>query len=182
MHIPLSQKEILEFAQRYLILPSYDGMTNRWADETIARRITAARQRGYMIPDDLEETAKWKYPGKKLRDLVRENTAEKLEENTRISFASITTEQDRVNALLQLRGVGWPMASAILHFAFPDEYPIIDEKVLRTINCQYKKDNFNFDRWTEFTKFCKAAHAEIGVSMRELDRALWTYDKLGGVL
>lgn len=179
MHISLTEDEILELEQCYLKLRSYEGMTNRWADEMIARTLAAARQRGYMTPGDIEETAKWKYPGKRLLNLVRENTASKLQENTRISFASITTEQERVGTLLELRGVGWPMASVILHFAFPDEYPIIDERVLRTIGCQYRKDNFNFDRWTEFTKFCKDACAEIGVSMRTLDRALWTYDKQG---
>lgn len=177
MHIPLSRNEILELEQCYLQLPSYEGMTNRWADETIARTLAAARERGYMTPDDLEATAKWKYPGKRLLDLVRENTADKLQENTRISFASSTTERNRVGALLELRGVGWPMASVILHFTFPDEYPIIDVRVLTTIGCLYKKDSFNFDRWTEFTDFCKDACVEFGVSMRELDRALWTYDK-----
>jgi hypothetical protein len=35
---------------------------------------------------------------------------------------------------------------------------------------------YNFDRWIQITEFCRAASMESGVTMRELDRALWTHD------
>lgn len=173
MRIRLTRNEILSLAERYLELPSYEaGVSNGEADERIERKLGAARHRGHMIPDDLRATARWKYPGKRLMNLIGENTPDEVAEITRVSFAA-TTERLRVGALLALHGIDWPMASVILHFAFPGHYPILDVRVMRTID---GPRGYNFDRWIQITEFCRAASMESGVTMRELDRALWTHD------
>ena len=124
-----------------------------------------------MIPDDLRAIAKWKYPGPKLLSLVEENTSDEVAEITRMSFAA-TTERLRGGALLALRGVDWPMARVILQFAFPGQYPIPDKRVMRAIAGPHR---FNFDSWIQVTKFLRAKSIEFGVTMRELDRALWIH-------
>lgn len=65
------------------------------------------------------------------------------------------------------------MASVILHLAFPGMFPILDMRMMRTIDGPH---GYNFDEWIQITEFCRAASNEYGVTMRELDRALWTYD------
>ena len=125
-----------------------------------------------MIPNDLRATARWKYPGKRLMNLIGENTADEVAEIARVSF-SATSERLRVGALLALHGVGWPMASAILHFVFPGRYPMLDVRVMRIVD---GPRGYSFERWIQFTEFCRKASTERGVTMRELDRALWTHD------
>lgn len=180
MHIPFRDKDEIEsWAQRYLD-DGEGGETYREADERIEMTIEAARHRGHMTPDDLAETAKWKFRGMRLLKLVGENTRDEVREITRISFTA-TTERLRVGALRALTGVRWPMASAILHFAFPEDYyPIVDQRVLRTIKWPYKNgDSFNFNRWNDFAADCRYERERLKVTMRDLDRALWYYDKKG---
>ena len=177
MHVWFTRNEILDLAEEYLSLPSYQfGVPNGEADRRLGLKLGAARERGHMILDDLRATASWKYPGKALMNLVEQNTADQVEDSSRASFAA-TAERQRVEALRDLRGVDWAMASTIVHFAFPDSYPIVDKRVMRTIGGP-SPDRFNFDEWVRFTKFSRVKSKEFGVTMRELDRALWTYDRI----
>lgn len=178
MRIQLTRNEILKYERCYLGQSSNQaGLTNRAADERIERTLATARQRGCLIPEDLEATARWKSP--RAMRWIRKNTPDELNEISRTSFAA-KTDRLRVGSLLCLSGIDWPMASVILHFVFSDEYPIVDERVLRTIGCTYRKDNLNFDRWMELTNFCRDECVRFSVRMRVLDRALWAYDKHGG--
>lgn len=186
MHIPFSNRgEILDHAGRYMKLRSYEGDTNCEADARIASTIGAARQRGYMTHDDLRATARWKIPPRYLGQVtsrIDENShsPDEVAEISRVSFDA-TTQRLRVGALLTLSGVNWPMASTILHYAFQDEYPIVDQRVLRTTDWRYKNpEDFNLKRWIDFTESCKYERERFDVTMRNLDRALWIYDKEGG--
>ena len=174
MHVPVTRDQALCLAQHYCELPSYEaGVSNGQADEQIERRFQTIRDRGHMVPGDLRHIARWKYPGKALVNLVEKNTLIEVTEISRASF-SATTERLRVGALLVLHGVGWPMASVILHFAFPDRYPILDKRVMRVVGAP---DAYKFDRWVKCTDLCREASRRLGVSMRVLDRALWTLDR-----
>ncbi len=177
MRIPdITRDEALDLDRRYCELPSYEaGVTNGQADEKIERRFQTIRNRGHMVPEDLRLIARWKYPGRALVDLVGKNTPTEVEEISRASF-SAETGRLRIGALLALHGVGWPMASVILHFACPDRYPMLDKRVMRVIGSPAA---YSFDRWVEYTALCRKASRCLGVSMRTLDRALWTLDLTG---
>ena len=125
------------------------------------------------MPEDLRHIARWKYPGRALVNLVEKNTQIEVTEISRASF-SATTERLRVGALLALHGVGWPMASVILHFAFPDRYPMLDKRVMRVVGAPHA---YSFARWVEYTDLCREASRRLEVSLRVLDRALWTLDR-----
>ena len=62
---------------------------------------------------------KWKRPVKHYES----NSDTLIQEITRFSF-STECEEARIKSLLILKGVCYPAASAILHFAFSDLYPI----------------------------------------------------------
>lgn len=174
MHVPITRDEALRLARHYCELPSYEpGVSNDEADEQIERRFQTIRDRRYMVPGDLSLIARWKYPGKALVNLVEKNTLIEVTEISQASF-SATTERLRIGALLALHGVGWPMASVILHFAFPDRYPMLDKRVMRVVGAPA---TYSFDRWVEYTELCREASRRLGVSMRVLDRALWTLDR-----
>ncbi len=174
MKIPLTRNQVLDLAESYRKQPFYDpGVSNGEADDELDRRFRRARVRGHLVTDDLLHTAQWKYPGPALLKLVKQNTRLEVEEISRVSF-NATTPRLRIGALLALHGVSWPMASVILHFAFPDRYPILDKRVMRTIGGAM---TYNFDRWVKYTDLCQRWSRNHDVPMRALDRALWTYDK-----
>lgn len=163
MQITLSRDQILEYAARYV----YD------AEDILGDRLETAARRGYMTLDDLVVVAKWKWRGGRTRQLCLENTDKEVKEISAVSFAS-ESERLRIGALLALRGVQWPMASVILHFAFPDRYPILD---IRAINTVGGSGVYSFALWQQYVDLCRQAAVMHGVTMRTLDKALWAFDK-----
>jgi len=163
MQINLTRDQILEYASRYV----YD------ADDGLGALMEAAAQRGHLTRDDLVAVAKWKWRGGRTRRLCSQNTEAEVEEITAVSFAA-TSERLRIGALLALRGVQWPMASVILHFAFPDRYPILDVRAMNTVG---GSTLYTFEKWQDYVALCRETAVAHGITLRTLDRALWAFDK-----
>ena len=145
------------------------------ADDWLFDKLKDAARNG-LSQDDLEAVARWKWPGGALRKLVKENETLgiSVQKITKESFDPATSEQLRIEKLRGLRGVGWPMASTILHFVFPDRYPILDVRAMRTVG---GSTNFTFEKWEEYCELCRMTANEYGMKkLRVLDRALWMYD------
>ncbi len=134
----------------------------------------AFRQRGELTMDDLILICQWKSP--RSAHHAAENDESFVAEVTRISLAEGTPERLRVRILTLLSGVQWPTASAILHFAFLDRYPILDFRALWSLGKDEPK-SYTFEFWKCYADFCREYAREHGVSMRTLDRALWMYSK-----
>ena len=163
MRINLTKDEVLKFSELYV----YDE------DDKLGDRLRLAVGRGHLTLDDLIAVARWKWRGGRTRQLVADNTEEEVREISSVSFAA-KTERLRIGALLALRGVQWPIASVILHFAFPDRYPILDVRAMNTVG---GSTLYTFGKWIEYVTLCRRKAAEFDVSMRVLDRALWAHDK-----
>lgn len=163
MQIKLNRDQILEYS-------NYDVSSE---DDVLGARLEAAARRGHMTHDDLIAVATWKWRGSRTRQLCDQNTEAEVEEITRVSFAA-ESERLRIGVLLALRGVQWPMASVILHFAFPDRYPILDVRAMNTVG---GSTHYTFEKWLEYLALCRATVKSHGITMRTLDKALWAYDK-----
>lgn len=161
--IALSREDILHYANLY----KPDG------DDVLADQLSGAAARGYITLDELGALAVWKWRGTRTRNLCRLNTEEEVKDITLASFAA-KSERLRVGALLALHGVGWPMASVILHFVFPTQYPILDVRAMKTIG---GSKEYGFARWQEYVRICREAADKHDVSLRMLDKALWSFDK-----
>jgi hypothetical protein len=85
---------------------------------------------------------------------------------------SISDEGARMSTLRWLWGVDVPTASALLFFAFPDDYPIIDVRALGSLG-QKKPRYYSAKFWTEYLDACRSLSKELDVSIRTLDKALW---------
>jgi hypothetical protein len=165
MKINLTRDQILQFADRY----------DFGLDDVVSKTMQAAASRGNMTREDLITVAKWKWKGGRTRQLCGENSPQDVEDITRVSFAT-GSERLRIGALLALRGVQWPMASVILHFAFPTKYPIFDVRAMRSVG---GSTVYTFEMWQNYSILCRKCALDNGVSMRTLDKALWAFDKFG---
>lgn len=163
MQINLTRDQILEYSSLY----DYE------ADDTLTDCMKSAALRGYMTLPDLIEVARWKWRGGRTRQLCSLNTETEVNEISRVSF-STGSERLRIGALLALSGVNWPMASVILHFRFPDRYPILDVRAMNTVG---GSKLYTFERWLEYVELCQATAMQYGITMRTLDKALWAFDK-----
>lgn len=163
MEISLTRKQIVRYSRRY----SFEG------DDKLSSRIKKAVKRGNMTRADLIAVAKWKWRGGRTRQLVGQNTEKEVREITGVSY-SASSERLRIGSLLALHGVSWPMASVILHFSFPEKYPILDVRAMNTV---HGSTIYTFDRWLEYVSLCRQTAKTMKVTMRVLDRALWASDK-----
>jgi hypothetical protein len=85
-------------------------------------------------------------------------------------------ERERMKALLTLRGVGVPTASALLHFAFPDRYPILDVRALESLG-RPEQGTYSLAFWLRYLEACRRLATAHGVSIRTHDKALWQHSK-----
>ena len=94
-------------------------------------------------------------------------------------------ERLRLHILMVLHGVGVPVASTLLHFAFPDVYPILDVRALTTLTkaglwSGNKPGASTLADWLQYTRLMRGLSKKLRVGLRTLDKALWAFDKHGG--
>lgn len=154
-----------------------------WADrygyatpEENARAAATGRkleEQGYLTLDQLARICEWKTP--RSRSHVQKNSDFFAREVTR-SCVTSDSERFRIEVLTLLDGVAWPTASVILHFGHPDPYPIIDYRALWSLGVD-EPSRYTFDLWSPYVQACRALSKKSGLSMREVDQALWQYSK-----
>src|SRR5690606_2956835 len=110
----------------------------------------AARDRGFLTLDDLVVLADWK--SVRIRPRIARNDDGFVREVTRVSLSAASSaagERLRIEVLTLLEGVGWPMASVILHFCHRDPYPILDVRALWSLGIPEgePKSGYDFALW-----------------------------------
>lgn len=148
-------------------------------DHAEMRREDAAFDSGKKIaagatePKNLGAIIDWKSSRPKRR-IMTGNTPDEISEALRVAV-SAKHVRTAVGVLFALNGVDVAMASAILTTIHPDRYTVIDWRALNALGV--KKSWLTVDDYLEYLGFCKAKAAELAISLRDLDQALWV---LGG--
>ena len=130
-----------------------------------------------MIKDEFLEIGRWK--SERAKNYYRQNDDVFVEEVTKIAFFSDTSERMRIEILQLLKGVGYPVASALLHFELSSaKYPIIDFRALWSL---YKMNKniikYDFDLWNKYRTDCLNLTKKHNLSLRDLDKAMWQFSK-----
>jgi thermostable 8-oxoguanine DNA glycosylase len=142
----------------------------------LIERLKRATQRGHLTKGELHLVCRWK--SVRAQPLVLSNNHHQIREATSIALSS-REERKRLAALTSLRGVGIPMASAILMLLEPDRYAVIDIRVwqlLRTRNAVKGNPagtNFTFKQWAAYLRVVRRLAKEIRVSVRDVERTLF---------
>lgn len=89
------------------------------------------------------------------------------------------SNEDKINKIISLYGIAIPTGTTILHFIFPDVFPIMD---IRTAEALYYLEYLECKGRTEkdYYKFYEVIHKikmNTNMSLREIDRALFSYHK-----
>jgi hypothetical protein len=141
-------------------------------ESSVAALGAAAALRGYYTRGEFLALCEWKSP--RSRPLVAENPRSAVTRCTRRAL-SAAAERDRIEALLGLRGVGFPTASVLLHFADPAAYPILDVRAVESLG--ETRSAYTIPFWLDYLATCRALAREHGVSLRTLDKALWQHSR-----
>jgi len=159
--------------------PRYDETEN---DETDYKALvgltsTEIREQKTLKEHTFRRILDWKSP--RVKGIVRFNEFQVYEEGIRAAYDA--EENKKLEALLRLYGVGAPVASTILHFMYPDSFPIID---IRTVETLYRAGRIKHSstapsHYAAFRSEIISILSEISpFTLRELDRSLFAYHKI----
>lgn len=146
------------------------------AERAVSKAGLRAHKRGCYTRAEFLVICEWKSTRTKKLCSDPSNSDRLVRAVTRIAL-STKVEEVKIAALLVLRGVSWPTASVLLHFATSNRYPIIDYRALWSMGYGEPPHTYTFELWRDYTTQCRCLAKEAGVTMRQLDRALWQYSK-----
>jgi len=171
MKFKFSKNSINHWAQKYEDRYASDDKGNEGRLKNLL-----IRQR-YLTKKNLYDILNWKSP--RIRNYAKKNASSIITKITQGSFAA-EDERNRIESLLGqkggLRGVGYPVASTILHFAFPDKYPIMDFRVIRTLGIK-RPSSYKFDFWEDYCKTIRGLSKKHCLAIRVVEKSLWQFDK-----
>ena len=176
--MPMTPKEALAALERRsprMPLAEVHEWAGRYrADDGVIDAIApAVRARGHFLRDEFLQTYRWK-THRTLRH-ARKYTEAEIADVTGVAFRQ-SDEKLRIDLLRALDGVDWPVASTLLHVGLDASYPIIDFRALWSLGSE-RPASIGFGFWWAYVECCRALAAEAGVSVRELDKALWCYSE-----
>jgi hypothetical protein len=151
-------------------------LADRFPETDDARLLAAgaaARARGHYTRGEFIEVCRWKTPRSTPKVAANSRAAVK-----RLTGRALATEDEaeRMQALLELEGVGVPTASTLLFSAFPDDYPILDVRALESLGVK-ARSLYPITFWLGYLETCRELASREGVDIRTLDKALWQHSK-----
>ena len=168
MKLRFSESEINYWANRYT---ERQREKDRIKEQELIDLKPEVLRRGYLTKEELHKIARWKSPRRAA--LTLENTNTFIKEIAQTAFTA-ADDWTKLLTLTQLRGIGAPTASAILHLYEKAKYPLLDIHALWSVGLPWTaRDSYPF--WPEYIQFCRDIANRNDVSMRDLDRALWKY-------
>ena len=150
-------------------LPIYNLQT----DTEVINLGKKIQTKGFASKEELRIFSDWKSP--RIRKHILSNENKTISEITKDVLRS-KSEYVHIGALLLLKGISYPVASAFLHFCHKTKYPIIDYRALWTLGYD-ELPTYDINFWLLYVKFTRDLANKNNLNMRTLDRALWGYSK-----
>jgi hypothetical protein len=141
---------------------------------------TAIRNGDYSL-GNLEAIVRWK--SERVVHYLIGNSEAQIRKVLAVAASPESSVRQAVEALMELRGIDLPIASAILAAIAPDRYNVLDFRALEALG----NARHNVEFYTEFVAFCRRM-AEQGMlkpqeglpgptALHALDRALWEWSR-----
>lgn len=171
----INRKNILKYADAY-------GQEYRCTDgEKVEIEMKALlRKQRHLKKEELKRIVGWKTRNRSVH-WCEKNEPDKVIRITKRSFC-VVDEKDRIESLIGhkggLKGVGYPVASTILHFAFPEKYPIVDFRVLHYLWGLERPFRYDFRLWERYCNKIRTIAKDCRLPIRTVEKAIWKYDEL----
>jgi hypothetical protein len=112
--------------------------------------------------------------GKSVQELMRE-------------VSQANTPENKLETLLQIWGIWLPMASAILTVCYPEDFTVLDYRAWEVLS-KAAVDGLpphyprRPEEYLQYCEACRKLAPQVGLSLRDLDRALWAKSWENGLL
>jgi|DewCreStandDraft_5_1066085.scaffolds.fasta_scaffold03345_3 thermostable 8-oxoguanine DNA glycosylase len=137
----------------------------------------------YLTLEEFDEILRWKLLGQyeRLRERFKANTEEVIRTVTAAALSLTHPDEEyeielRLGILCSLRGVGVPVASAILALVFPESYAVVDFRVWRQVFDE-ERTTFSVADYKRYLREIRRLARELGWTVQEVDLAIWAYDR-----
>ncbi|QTL02848.1 hypothetical protein J5J86_19065 [Aquabacter sp. L1I39] len=115
----------------------------------------------------LRTIVNWKSP--RVTRHLEKNTDDDISSALAIAVGDCNVDR-KISALSELHGVSTAVSSAILTCIDPEKYTVIDVRILDALGVR----NPDFKAvYPSYLSYCLKEARRLGVTLRELDRALW---------
>ncbi len=145
-------------------------------------KLRHVKSKGYFTKSEFLEMCKWKDERQLRRSYWKANTEKEIDSISKQIFAT-DDECKRITLLDRLKGVGIPVASAILALTDPQAYGVIDKRVWQVLYL-YGEVNYNPEgtglsvgHWIDYLPEIRQWASEFGVYTRNIERSLFEYHK-----
>jgi hypothetical protein len=149
--------------------------------ETAAFEAGASIRNGEYTLANLEAVVRWK--SERVVHYLIANSEAKIKKVLAVAASPDSSTRKAVEALMELRGVDLPIASAILSAIAPDRYNVLDYRSLEALG--HARHDVEF--YAEYVAFCRRL-AEQGLvkpqkdlpgptNLHALERALWEWSR-----
>jgi hypothetical protein len=149
--------------------------------ETAAFEAGASIRNGEYTLTNLEAIVRWK--SERAVHYLIGNSEAKIRKVLAVAASPDASTRKAVEALMELRGVDLPIASAILSAIAPDRYNVLDYRTLEALG--HARHDVEF--YSEYVAFCRRL-AERGLvkpqkdlpgptPLHSLERALWEWSR-----
>ncbi len=157
------------------------------------------QKRGYLLKDEFVSICKWKT--ERQTNNYQKNSKEDIEKITKEAISKHQDIKVQIDKLDQLKGVGVPVASAILTVIFPKYYCVLDFRAWRALHWVISEEFIRFENYSKFSKFLddfrnyasRNSYIEYwkkieklanhhNMTPRKIEMALWKYDERKGIL
>lgn len=139
------------------------------------------RQHGYLEPEDFFAIIIWKSNRAKTKVLDGIIKSGETVKNITSKVYCSATREDKLRILTPaIKGIGIPIASAILAVCYPDDFTIVDYRARAALKSEGVTINgdpsVNPKAFFEYVDVCKKLANDKGFSLREFDQELWGKD------
>lgn len=150
-------------------------------EDKIRRRLNF--DKGYLTKDELMEINAWKVTNNRTGYLIEENEDGIIEKYTKKAL-SAGNDISTLEALIKIRGVSNPVASAILMFYDPSRYGVYDQRASKTllrygITDQRLKNNSTGD-CAKYFSILRQLAKKYNLTARQMDKVLFQLDAITG--
>lgn len=192
------QKWVKKFREEWEDKPiEYLDESGNWqedSDPLFGSISTAIQSRYYLSVRELRQISQWKLQSSRNDHNIDDNTSDEISQQLDTALEA-STDIEAINALIELNGIGVPMASTVLTVAKPSHYAIIDYRAFRAL-AGVKPEIVDSREYSEYAEFLEhfriylkspesygyymdhvreIAGAE-DLSARQVDMALWAFD------
>jgi hypothetical protein len=136
---------------------------------------------GDLSKENLRVIYRWKMQSRRYlgqeQKYFDKNSDEAVANVLRATINAVDRHRDTERAfreLQSLKGIGLPVASAILTAVFPDRFTVIDIMAFRALGVP-EETPLSIPLYLRYLAYCGQQAERLAISLRDMDRAIWQW-------